>query len=73
MILKNNHKEIPGNPSTAKSSIKKLRTEATEDSLRVLTIEDWKFWRDNGYIVIKNAVPREQALETAEFIWEFDE
>ena len=73
MIPKNDHKEIPGNPSTAKSSIKKLRTEATEDSLRVLSIEDWKFWRDNGYIVIKNAVPREQAIETAQFIWEFDD
>ena len=47
MITKNEHKEIPGNPSTAKSSIKKLRTEATIDSLRVLTIEDWKFWRNN--------------------------
>jgi len=73
MITKNDHKEIPGNPSTAKSSIKKLRTEATNDSLRVLTIEDWKFWKNNGYIIIKNAVPREQALETAEFIWEFDD
>ena len=51
MITKNEHKEIPGNPSTAKSSIKKLRTEATNDSLRVLTIEDWKFWRNNGYII----------------------
>ncbi len=73
MITKNDHKDIPGNPSTAKSSIKKLRTEATNDSLRVLTIEDWKFWKNNGYIIIKNAVPREQALETAEFIWEFDD
>ena len=73
IIPKNDHKEIPGNPSTAKSSIKNLRTEATKETLRVLSIEDWKFWRENGYIVIKNAVPRDQALETAEFIWEFDD
>ena len=73
MIIKNDHKEIPGNPSTAKSSVKKLRTDATEDSLRVLTIQDWKFWKDNGYIVIKNAVPKEQAIDTAKFIWEFDD
>lgn len=73
MKAKNDHKEIPGNPSTAKSSIKKLRTEASEDSLRVLTVQDWNFWSYNGYIVIKNAVPRNQALETAEFIWEFDD
>lgn len=73
MKAKNDHKEIPGNPSTAKSSIKKLRTEASEDSLRVLTVQDWNFWSYNGYIIIKNAVPRNQALETAEFIWEFDD
>ncbi|MDA0330848.1 MAG: phytanoyl-CoA dioxygenase family protein [Bacteroidetes bacterium] len=73
MKVKNDHKEIPGNPSTAKSSIKNLRTEASEDSLRVLTVQDWNFWSYNGYIVIKNAVPRNQALKTAEFIWEFDD
>ncbi|MGR3810754.1 phytanoyl-CoA dioxygenase family protein [Jiulongibacter sp. NS-SX5] len=69
----NEHTDIPGNPSTAKSSTQKLRTEATADSLRVLTEEQWKFWRENGYVVIKNAVPREQALETAAFLWEFED
>ena len=44
-----------------------------KDSLRVLTIQDWKFWKDNGYIVIKNAVPKEQTIDTAKFIWEFDD
>ena len=72
MINDNNHKEIPGNPSTAKSSIQKLRTSASADTLRVLTIDQWNFWIENGYIVIKNAVSREQAMKTAEFIWEFD-
>ena len=73
MALENQHKDIPGNPSTAKSSELKLRTEATEDSLRVLTLEQWNFWRENGYVVIKNAVSREQAAETAKFLWEFEE
>ena len=73
IIIKNDHKEIPGNPSTAKSSVKNLRADAAKDSLRVLTIEDWKFWKENGYIVIKDAVPRDQAIETAKFIWEFDD
>ena len=73
MINDNNHKEIPGNPSTAKSSIQKLRTSASADTLRVLTIDQWNFWIENGYIVIKNAVSREQAMKTAEFIWEFDD
>ena len=73
MITDNNHKEIPGNPSTAKSSIQKLRSSASADTLRVLTIDQWNFWMENGYIVIKNAVSREQAMKTAEFIWEFDD
>ena len=73
MLPDNQHKDIPGNPSTAKSSILNLRQEATSDSLRVLSIEDWKFWKHNGYVIIKNAVPREQAKQTAEFLWEFED
>ena len=73
MIPDNKHKDIPGNPSTAKSSIQKLRNSASSDTLRVLTIDQWNFWIDNGYVVIKNAVSRNQAIKTAEFIWEFDD
>ena len=73
MIPDNQHKDIPGNPSTAKSSQLKLRQEATADSLRVLTLEQWEFWKHNGYVVIKNAIPREQAEQTAAFLWEFEE
>ena len=43
----NAHYDIPGNPSTAKSSAIKLREEATADSLKVLSLEDWKFWKEN--------------------------
>ena len=73
MIPDNKHKEIPGNPSTAKSSIQKLRNSASIDTLRVLTMDQWNFWIENGYIIIKNAVSRMQAMKTAEFIWEFDD
>lgn len=73
MTPDNEHKDIPGNPSTAKSSIQKLRISASKDTLRVLTMDQWNFWIENGYIVVKNAVTREQALKTAEFIWEFDD
>lgn len=69
----NQHKEIPGNPSTAKSSHVRLRQTASSDTLRVLTLEDWEFWRHNGYIVIKQAISREQAKTTANFIWEFED
>jgi hypothetical protein len=40
--------------------------------LRVLSEEDWAFWQYNGYIVIKQAVSREQAAATAAFLWEFE-
>jgi ectoine hydroxylase-related dioxygenase (phytanoyl-CoA dioxygenase family) len=72
-VLKNQHKEIPGNPSTAKTSNVMLRKDATAESLRVLTYDQWRFWKENGYVVIKNAVERKQATETAKFLWEFEE
>ncbi len=67
------HEDIPGNPSTATSSQRKLRTEIGDQPLRILSKEQWEFWLYNGYVVIKEAVPREQALATARFLWEFDE
>ena len=36
-------------------------------------MEQWQFWQHNGYVVVKDAVPREQALATASFLWEFEE
>ncbi len=74
MALNNAHTDIPGNPSTAKSSKVMLRTNFTEGvPLRVLSEEDCAFWQHNGYVVIKNAVPKEQVAETAAFLWEFEE
>lgn len=67
------HKDIPGNPSTATSSKMKLNDRSNEKPLRVLSEEDWEFWMQNGYIVIKNAVPAEQAQRTGDFLWEFEE
>jgi len=72
-IANKNHKDIPGNPSTATSSKKKLNDRSNGIPLKVLTEDDWKFWIHFGYVVIKNAVPREQAIQTAEFLWEFEE
>lgn len=69
----NAHKDIPGNPSTAKSSAVRLNDRSNGSPLRVLSEEDWKFWIHNGYIVVKNAVPREQVQRLADFLWEFEE
>src|SRR5215470_1511172 len=67
------HKDIPGNPSTAKSSTVKLSDRSNGKPLRVLSEDDWKFWIHNGYVVIKNAVPKENAERLAKFLWEFEE
>ena len=69
----NAHKDIPGNPSTATSSRSQLRTSLDGAPLKVLTEADWQFWLHNGYVVIKNAVPKEQVAQTARFLWEFEE
>lgn len=73
MIPNNAHQDIPGNPSTAKSSKQKLNDRSNGLPLRILSEEDWAFWKHNGYIVIKNAVPKEQVEATAAFLWEFEE
>ncbi|WP_420461169.1 phytanoyl-CoA dioxygenase family protein [Neolewinella sp.] len=71
--MENQHQDIPGNPSTAKSSTVKLRQTASPDTLRVLAMEQWDFWRENGYVVVKQAVSRQQAQQTADFLWEFED
>jgi len=67
------HEEIPGNPSTATSSKLSLNDRSNGKPLRVMSEEDWEFWIHNGYIVIKNAVPKKQAQRTADFLWKFEE
>jgi len=67
------HKDIPGNPSTAKSSRVNLNDRSDGQPLKVLSEEDWNFWVTNGYVVIKNAAPRQQVDRLARFLWEFEE
>jgi ectoine hydroxylase-related dioxygenase (phytanoyl-CoA dioxygenase family) len=73
MIANTNHLDKPGNPSTATSSKLSLNDRSNNKALKVLSEEDWDFWQKNGYVIVKNAVPREQALATADFLWEFEE
>ena len=68
-----NHKDIPGNPSTAKSSQVCLNKRIQNNPLRILTEDQWVFWEHNGYIIIKNAISKHQAEKTARFLWEFEE
>ena len=73
MAPHNAHKEIPGNPSTATSSAIRLNDRSNGEPLRVLSEADWQFWLHNGYVIVKQAVPREQVKRTADFLWEFEE
>ena len=73
MAIYNDHKDIPGNPSTAKTSKIKLRKEVSFNSLKIFSVNDWTFWLENGYIVVKNVVTKQQAKKTASFLWEFEE
>ena len=68
----NAHKEIPGNPSTAKSSAQKLNDRSNGKPLRVLSEDDWRFWITNGYVVVKNAVGKEQAKRMADYLWQYE-
>ena len=73
MQTNHDHNDIPGNPSVCKSSTLKLNDRSNGVALRVLTEDQWNFWVSNGYIIIKNVVPKEQAKATADFLWEFEE
>ena len=73
MVPDNQHKDIPGNPSTAKSSARTLNDGKGNYQLQALSQEQWDFWITQGYIVIKNIIPREQAEATANFLWEFED
>ena len=41
--------------------------------LRVLSEADWDHWTRKGYVIVRGAVPPEQATATAAAVWEFDE
>jgi len=68
-----NHKDIPGNPSTAKSSKLTLNKRSNGEPLNFLSSDQWDFWLENGYVIIKSAVSKNQAKKTASFLWEFEE
>ena len=67
------HKDIPGNPSTAKSSELILNQRIDNSELKSLTESQWSFWKENGYVIVKEAISKKQAEKTALFLWEFEE
>ena len=41
--------------------------------LRVLSEADWQHWITQGYVIVKQAVPREKVDRLVDLLWEFDE
>ena len=73
VAYKSEHEGIPGNPSTAKSSKQKLNIRDNKEPLRVLTEEQWLFWKEKGYVVLKNAISQQKVEESSTFLWEFED
>jgi len=40
---------------------------------RILSEAQWQFWKENGYVIIPNAVPRENMERLTRLIWGFEE
>ena len=39
--------------------------------LRVLSEADYAFWQEYGYVIVKEAIPREAAKRVLDFLWEY--
>ncbi|MED7819508.1 MULTISPECIES: phytanoyl-CoA dioxygenase family protein [unclassified Francisella] len=63
----------PGNNSVSYQDYPQLQEIKKKLPLRVLSEDDFKHWQTYGYVVIKNAISKEDAKQTADFLWEFSE
>lgn len=71
--IKNNHrKSIPGNPSTATNSPIRLNDRSHGQPLGLLSEKDWDFWIENGYVIVKDTIPKPQARRLAKYLWEYE-
>lgn len=60
--------DLTDSPMPEKTRIMIEEIEKSED---VLSSEDLKFWENNGYVVLKNAVSREACKAAEQAVWEF--
>jgi len=63
----------PGNISVSRTSELKLSNREKGEPLRVLSEEDWQFWKNNGYVIIPNAVPKDNLNAVSKMLWWFQE
>ncbi|HET6569343.1 MAG TPA: phytanoyl-CoA dioxygenase family protein [Rhodothermales bacterium] len=65
--------EQPGNVSVARTSTLQLNQRLNNTPLRVLSEDDWRFWKENGYVVVHDAVPQGNLDAVIDLLWEFQE
>jgi hypothetical protein len=63
----------PGNSSVGYYRHVPFNERPNQEPLRTLSEEDWKHWKNKGYIVIRNVVPPENIRNLVRTIWEFEE
>lgn len=63
----------PGNAGVSYELERQLNERKNGKPLRELTEDDWTFWKENGYIIISEAVPDENVKAARDLIWEFEE
>ena len=63
----------PGNVSTGYYRKVTFNARKNNDPLKIMSEEQWRFWKENGYVIIPDAVPRENINRLINIIWEFEE
>jgi hypothetical protein len=62
-----------GNHPTAGGATTQLRDLRKTLPLRVLSGADWAHWTANGYVILRDVVPRAQVEAVVDMLWEFQE
>lgn len=63
----------PGNAGVSYDLERTFNQRDKIEPLRVLSEDDWSFWQKNGYLIISDAVPKENVKAATDLIWEFEE
>ncbi|MDM5200921.1 phytanoyl-CoA dioxygenase family protein [Fictibacillus enclensis] len=50
-----------------------LNERKNNEPLRVLSEGDWTFWKENGYVIVRDAVPKDHLERLVNLIWDFEE
>ncbi|MDN4524146.1 phytanoyl-CoA dioxygenase family protein [Fictibacillus fluitans] len=50
-----------------------LNERKNNEPLRVLSEDDWTFWKENGYVIVRDIVPKDHLERLVNLIWDFEE